>query len=76
MPDIVAQRSELRGPPGPNMRRTAALWSAYLGHRVSAHDVAVCLLLVKCSRAKAGIDPDNYVDMAGYAAIAGELAGE
>lgn len=55
--------------------RTAKLWSAYLGIAVSPKDVALLLVLLKASRAKAnGQNEDNYVDIGGYAGIAGELA--
>jgi hypothetical protein len=68
--DIVQQRAEHYGDPRPNMERTAALWSAYLGTDISAHDVAVCMMLVKISRAKVSAHADNYVDIRGYSEIA------
>jgi hypothetical protein len=71
--DIVEQRAEHYGDPKPNMERTAALWSAYLGHEVTAHDVSVCMMLVKISRAKVSAHDDNYVDIRGYADIAQAL---
>jgi hypothetical protein len=71
---IVEERGEHYGDPRPNHERIAAMWSAYLGHPVTAHDVAVCMILVKASRAKAGRNPDNYTDIAGYAEIARGLA--
>ena len=73
--DIVAERAAHYGDPHPNHERIAAMWSAYLGRTVSAHDVAVLMILVKVSRMKA--DPhhvDNYTDLAGYAQIAQALA--
>ena len=70
---IVNERADQYGDPSPNMERTAALWSAYLGQPVTAHDVAMCMVLVKVSRAKAGVNADNYVDIAGYASIAQDL---
>jgi hypothetical protein len=71
--DIIEERGQQYGDAGHNHRRIAALWSAYLGTHVSAHDVAICMILVKVSRAKAGVNPDNYEDMAGYAEIARRL---
>ena len=67
---IVEQRAQTYGDPHPNMERTAALWSAYLGTEVSAHDVAICMILVKVSRAKVSAHTDNYTDIRGYADIA------
>jgi hypothetical protein len=71
--DIVEQRAEHYGDPKPNMERTAALVSAYLGHEVTAHDVAVIMMLVKISRAKVSRHEDNYVDIRGYSEIAQAL---
>jgi hypothetical protein len=71
--DIVEQRAEHYGDPKPNMERTAALWSAYIGTDISAHDVAVCMMLLKISRAKVSAHEDNYVDIRGYSEIAQAL---
>tara|TARA_Y100000310_G_C20173190_1_gene574651 strand:+ start:198 stop:485 length:288 start_codon:yes stop_codon:yes gene_type:complete len=58
--------------------RIAGLWSAYIAQGksfVDAHDVAIMMALVKIARAKTGShNPDDYIDMAGYAAIAGCLS--
>jgi hypothetical protein len=71
--DIVEQRAEHYGDPKPNMERTAALWSAYIGTDISAHDVSICMMLVKISRAKVSAHEDNYVDIRGYSEIAQAL---
>ena len=60
-----------------NHENIANLWSAYLDHNVSAHDVAILMLLLKIARAKIGNpSADTYIDMVGYSAIAGELSNE
>ena len=51
----------------------ANLCSAYLDYNISAHDVAICMLLVKVARLKHRPTEDCYIAMAGYAAIAGEI---
>lgn len=69
--NILDERARHYGPVGPNIERTAALWSAYLGTRVMAHDVGWMMVLLKCSRSR--VDPnhlDNYEDAHGYVAIA------
>ncbi|WP_316979987.1 DUF6378 domain-containing protein [Shumkonia mesophila] len=60
----------------------AAIWNAYLGdrlaagHRLSAKDAALMMVLLKVSRTKHGRhNPDNYEDAAGYAGLAGFIAG-
>ena len=52
----------------------ASLWTTYTGHTFTAHDVAMmmCLLKIAKSRNGGGSD-DSYVNLAGYAACAGEL---
>lgn len=57
--------------------RIAALWSAHLGHLITPHDVALTMLLLKVARtAGRTFNPDNYIDAAGYAGIAAELASD
>ena len=54
----------------------AKLWSVYIGKTIEAHDVACMMALLKIARTQCGeTNPDDYVDAAGYAAIAGELVG-
>jgi len=76
--DVVAERDATHGPASVTLSRTAQLWSAYLGRTITAHDVAMLMVLSKCSRAKSqpagpGTD-DHYLDIAGYARLAQELA--
>lgn len=58
----------------------AGMWSAYLGCigvrvELSARDAAMMMALVKVARSTHGAhNPDDYVDLAGYAAVAGEIA--
>jgi hypothetical protein len=60
-----------------NHKNISRLWSAYLDHPISAHDVSILMLLLKVARAKFGNpSSDTYIDMVGYSAIAGELADE
>lgn len=43
-------------------------------NRISAKDVAVMMSLLKIARIATGSSPDSFVDLAGYAACAGEIA--
>jgi hypothetical protein len=55
---------------------TAALWTTYLGVNVSPMDVCLMFDLAKTARIMSGVPaPDHFVDKAGYAALAGALAG-
>ncbi len=76
--NTTGQRQQDYGSPEDNFGRIAKLWSAYDG-RVSftAVDVAMMLALLKVARVKGSIlHFDNYVDLAGYAACAAEIASE
>ena len=68
---IIDERAKTYGDPATNLGRIAGLWTAYLDHSVTAHDVAQMMVLVKISRSKA--DPghaDNYTDARGYTDLA------
>lgn len=80
--EIVCNIREAQyGAPENNFGLTAALWALYLsekprGEEPTAHDVAVMMALLKIARIATGqVKADNYIDLAGYAALAGELAG-
>jgi hypothetical protein len=53
----------------------AELWTAYLGVKVDPEEVPILLILQKIGRIKYGeLNLDDFVDIAGYAACAGEVA--
>jgi len=76
---IYGDREDEYGSPAVNLQATADLWSAYLERQLNApikpYDVALMMVLLEVSRAKNGgqTSIDHFVDIAGYAAIAGEL---
>ena len=70
---VTGQRQHDYGDKYQNHENIANLWSAYLDYDISAHDVAICMLLVKVARLKHRPTEDCYIDMAGDAAIAGEI---
>ena len=54
----------------------AVMWSVFLGMPITARDVALMMVLLEVARTKTGaFNPDDYVDAAGYSAIAAEVAG-
>ena len=74
--NVCDGRPQEYGGPENSFARIAALWSAYKGHTYTAHDVAMMMALLKIARTQGGkYNPDNYIDMAGYAACAGEIGG-
>ena len=73
---ITGDRATTHGEAENTFGLIAAYWSTHLGCEVTAGDVAQLMVLLKVARMKANPGrADNYTDAAGYAAIAGELAG-
>jgi len=67
---VNTDRQEEYGTPQENLGRIAALWSCYLGTKVSEEDVAILMALLKISRMKAGYKRDNTVDGVAYLLLA------
>ena len=56
-----------------NHNNIAELWSAYKDVKITPHDVAIMMCLLKIARTKLGeVSPDTYIDASAYMAIAGE----
>lgn len=55
------------GPPDQDFQRTAKMWTALKGVEFTANDVAMFMILLKCSRQTHQNKRDNWVDIAGYA---------
>ena len=70
---INAERQDDYGTPADAFTRAAALWSAYMGHTVSAKDVALCMVLLKLSREAHHHKLDNLLDAAGYIGLAADM---
>lgn len=71
---VCGSREEDYGSPEDNFAVIAGLWTAYTGADVTPKDVAMMMALLKIARAKAGSNPDTYVDLAGYAACGAEIS--
>ena len=57
-------------------KRIAQVWSGILQHEVTGYQVALCMAGMKLIRAENAPEvTDSFVDICGYAAIAGEIAG-
>lgn len=74
---VCGQREIDYGKPEDNFKLIAGLWNAYFRCREYTfypEDVAIMMALLKIARIKAGGNEDCYIDLAGYAACAGEIA--
>lgn len=65
---IVKDRGVYYGHPMQNHQRTADLWSAYLGIKISTRQVCILNSLQKISRDAHVRKPDNIDDIIGYMA--------
>lgn len=74
---VNGARNQTYGNVEDNFSRIASLWSTYLDTAVTPIDVAMMMVLLKTARVNDGVSHyDNYVDIAGYAACAYEIAYE
>lgn len=71
---INGEREGQYGAPEDSFNNIARLWSIYLGCNLGPSDVANLMVLMKVARNMNGVyKADNWVDMAGYSALGGEL---
>ena len=70
---IGGDRNDDYGDKLTNHQNIAALWSVFLRKNITPHDVAMCMALVKVARLMHAHKKDSYLDLAAYAAIAGEI---
>ena len=79
---VSDDREGTHGDARENHEQIAEFWNIFLDKKlrpmanITADDVAIMMILLKISRHTQGekINMDNFVDMAGYAAIAGEIS--
>lgn len=81
---VCGQREQDYGSPENNFETIGKLWGVYLAaahtnwsfpiNGITAKDVAVMMSLLKIARIATGSNADSFVDLAGYAACAGEIA--
>ena len=73
---IDGDRQESYGSPTESFQRIAKLWTPILRHKgkITPKDVALCMVLLKVSRATTDDSKeDTWVDMAAYAALGGTV---
>lgn len=76
MVQVTGKREIDYGTPENNFETIAKLWSIYLDGdiSISARDVAIMMALLKIARIKGkNATEDSFIDLAGYAACAGEI---
>ena len=74
---VCGQRDQDYGSPENNFSTIANLWGDYKGVAFTPLDVAMMMALLKIARIRTGNATDDcFVDLAGYAARGGEIAGD
>lgn len=69
---INGERARDYGEPQQSFEKIAELWSTYLHQPISVTDVGMMMILLKVARNGRGKDKDdNFVDICGYASLAG-----
>ena len=71
---VCGEREHDYGTPEDSFALIAKLWTAYTGTKFNSKDVAIMMALLKVARIRASNKEDSFVDLAGYAACAGEIA--
>jgi hypothetical protein len=71
---ITGERAKEHGEASDTFSKIAERWSSRLGCTVTSKDVALMMIDVKLVRSQQNPNvEDNYVDIAGYAALGAEL---
>ena len=72
---ISKDRHNDHGPADKSFERIAKFWSLILDTPVKPHQGAQCMIALKLSRINhSSVNNDNWIDIAGYAALGGEIA--
>jgi len=71
---VASDRANSHGDIHESMKMLSAIWSAYLGVKITSEDACNMMVHLKQVRAKTGKKvADHYIDAAGYAALAGQV---
>lgn len=74
---ITKDRAATHGGAEDSFAAIADLWNAYLGTQMKPHDVCALMALLKIARIMGNSShTDSWIDVAGYAAIGGEISAD
>jgi hypothetical protein len=71
---IIAERQQDYDSPDKNFQRIADLWSVLLNVKVTAEQVAMCMIAVKLTRLMHAYKRDSVLDIVGYSACLEQIA--
>ncbi len=72
--ETLEERARMYGAPEDSFDRISKMWAAYKGCDFSRNDVVIMMILLKVAREAFQHKRDNFVDIIGYAAHAGNFA--
>ena len=72
--DTLEERARMYGAPEDSFDKISKMWGAYKGVEFSRNDVVIMMILLKVAREAFQHKRDNFVDIIGYAAHAGNFA--
>lgn len=73
---VCTDRNDIYGYASTSFREVADMWKMILSCPVTAEQVALCMIALKIVRATyKPTHADSWIDIAGYAALGGEIAG-
>jgi predicted nucleic acid-binding protein len=70
---IEGERAKQYGNARESLALTARLWSEYLNFSIDTEEVGMMMVLLKVARTRGAAKDDNYIDIAGYAALTGQI---
>ena len=76
---VCGQREQDYGTPEDSFQKIGTFWTTYLNYtvKIDAEDVAAMMALLKIARISENLQHmDSWVDLTGYAACGGEIAGK
>ena len=74
--ETLEQRAKMYGAPEDSFDRIGKMWSAFKGCEFSRNDVVIMMILLKVAREAFQHKRDNFIDIIGYAAHAGNFASD
>lgn len=72
--ETLEERARMYGAPEDSFDKISKMWGAYKGVEFSRNDVVIMMILLKVAREAFQHKRDNFIDIIGYAAHAGNFA--
>lgn len=75
--ETIQDRGESYGDASKSFIRIADMWGTFLDQRITPAEVAIMMIMLKIARLESSPNhSDSWIDICGYAALAGEITSE